>query len=262
MDAITFAIAVLCLAAGAAAGAFLYPRYLAGRIAATIRLPRHWPLVPRAVLTEEEQKVFAWLQSTFEGYLVMAKLPVVRYTKPIDKTKNGGGDDWQALLNNVYCTFAICNANGNVVGCVDVPGKNGLAKANRQLKEGLLGDCHIPYTVVRSTAMPQAGMLRAAFLGETAMAEQPEYEATVLAPNSFHADIDNFSKNRRNAVDQRAALKELNDTYAATTKTARRPAGFNPDGTGAFDPEQLRSSSKQFQDSFLRHDDSQPAKLG
>ena len=70
-----------------------------------------------------------------------------------------------------YATFTVCTLQGKVVGCVDVPGKLALTQASRELKEALLLDCGIAYTVVNAFNLPDASTMRELFLGEAASAD-------------------------------------------------------------------------------------------
>lgn len=262
MNTSTFLYLCLGLAAGAALGVGFYIWWLRREASAKMRLPSKWPLAARALLTNEEQEVFKWLLAAFHDHIVMAKLPVLRFTVPLSKDQNGGGARWQELLGGVYCTFTVCTFNGNVVGCVDVPGKRGLNKVNRQLKESLLSDCRIAYTVVRSVKLPEMSAMRAAFLGEMASEDRVEAQDTA-GDNSFHAELTNFTKEKRLAA-KAAALKVLNNSDAGKGTPAAQPAGFNPDGTGAFGSGKLGNSRKlvnQWEDSFIESDESRPANL-
>ena len=260
MNTSTFLFFGLGLLAGAALGVGFYMWHLKRQANAKMHWPSKWPLTSRMLMTNEEYEVFKWLTSIFIGHLVMVKLPVLRFTVPVSKDKNGGGARWQELLNGVYCTLTVCTANGNVLGCVDVPGKRGLNKSNRQLKETLLSDCRIAYTVVSSAKLPEASAMRAAFLGEMPLEDQVENEATRGGDSVFHADLDSFIKEKQMAA-KAAALVMLNDRDAVKNAPAPQPAGFNPDGTGAFGSGKSNRFPNQWDDSFIQSDESRPAKL-
>ena len=260
MNTSTFLFLCLGLLAGAALGIGFYVWWVKRQNNAKMRLPSKWPLTSRVLMTNEEYEVFKWLQTTFHDHLVMIKLPVLRFTVPVSKDENGGGARWQEMLAGVYCTFTMSTSNGNVVGCVDVPGKRGLNKSNRQLKESLLSDCRIAYTVVRSAKLPEVSAMRAAFLGEMQMADQVEEQATRGGDSSFHADLDSFTKEKRLAA-KAAALKVLNNSDSAKAATTSAPAGFNPDGTGAFGSGKSSRLPIKWDDSFIQSDESRPAKL-
>ena len=216
-------------------GAGSYIWYLKQQANEKMRLPAKWPLTSRILVTNEEHEVFKWLASVFHDHLVMVKLPVLRFTAHINKSENGPGARWQELLGGVYCTLTVCTSNGNVLDCVDVPRKRGLNKSNYQFKESLLSDCSISYTVVRSASLPEAGAMRAAFLGEKYVEDQIEALDTLGGDSSFHADLDSVTKQKRNAA-KAAALKALNKNDTGKSSAGFQPSGLNPDGTGAVDP--------------------------
>lgn len=260
MDASSFLFLCLGLIAGAALGVGFYMWSLKRLVSAKMHLPSKWPLTSRVLMTNEEYEVFKWLTGVFHDYLVMAKLPVLRFTMPVSKDENGGGARWQELLGGVYCTFTVCTSNGNVVGCVDVPGKRGINKNNRQLKESLLSDCRVAYTVVRSAKLPDSSAMRAAFLGEMPIQDQVEHQVTRGGDSNFHADLDSFTQDKRLAA-KAAALKLLNDIDASKATPEPQSAGFSPGGTGAFDPSKADRFPNRWDDSFIQSDESRPAKL-
>ena len=261
MTTLTFLYLCLAVLVGAALGVGFYVWWVRREANAKMRLPSKWPLTSRVLMTNEEYEVFKWLQATFHDHLVMIKVPVLRFTVPVSKDENGGGARWQELLGGVYCTFTVSTSNGNVLGCVDVPGKRGLNKSNRQLKESLLSDCRIAYTVARSAKLPEVSAMRAAFLGEMQIEDRVEAQATRGGDSSFHADLDSFTKEKRLAT-KAAALKALNNNSdVGKTVAAPQSAGFNPDGTGAFGSDRSGRFPNKWEDSFIQSDESRPAKL-
>lgn len=260
MNTSTFLFLCVGLLVGAALGVGVYVWFLKRQANEKMRLPSKWPLTSRVLMTNEEYEVFKWLTGVFHDHLVMIKLPVLRFTVPVSKDENGGGARWQELLGGVYCTLTVCTSNGNVVGCVDVPGKRGMNKNNRQLKESLLSDCRVAYTVVRSAKLPQAGAMRAAFLGEMQLEDQVDQQVTRGGDSSFHADLDSFTTEKRLAA-KAAALKVLNNNDTGKTAPVPVSAGFNPDGTGAFGSGKSDRFPNKWEDSFIQSDESRPAKL-
>ena len=102
--------------------------------------------------------------------------------------------------------------------------------------------------------------MRAAFLGELEAEDQPAHQATRAGDSSFHADLDSFTKVKRLAA-KAAALKELNNNDLLKPSPGQQAAGFNPDGTGAFDANKSGRFKTQWEDSFIQSDESRPAKL-
>lgn len=168
------ATALAGLAVGVAAHAWWAMRVTQSRR----RIPAYWPLSLRAVANSEERRVWRWLSRAFFDHHIMIKMPVTRFTLPRDKD---GGTQWYELLNSAYCTFTICNAEGRVVGCVDVPGHTGISKSTRVLKQSLLDQCGVGYWVVTSSSLPSLKDIRTEFLGEQLGALEPRPAAPELA---------------------------------------------------------------------------------
>ena len=259
MNIWTFFFLCLGLVLGAALGVGFYMLRLKRQAEEKMRLPGKWPLTTRVLMTTEEYEVFKWLFVTFEDHLVMIKLPVLRFTVPLKKNENGGGARWQELLAGVYCTFTVCTPDGHVVGCVDVPGKRGLNKNNRQIKEALLSDCGIAYTVVRNASLPEGRAIRTAFLGEIPLEDQIADEATRAGDSSFYEELTDFKEKQLAAKE--AALTALNSIDSSLSSPAPLAAGFNSDGTGAIGSDKPAKIDNKWENSFIRPDDSRPVKL-
>lgn len=188
---------IVGLLLGSVLGIGFYAWWLHKKSSASLRVPHKWPLVSRVLLSIEELEVLRWVQSIFPEHLVMVKLPVLRFTAPLGGQKSTATPRWQPLLDGVYCTFTVCTIHGVVVGCVDVTGKRGLSKANRDLKESLLSDCHIAYRVVRSDKLPLGSAMRAAFLGELEAQDEIDYQQTRGGDSIFNAELLHFAQQRK-----------------------------------------------------------------
>jgi hypothetical protein len=261
LDLSTILITALALVIGIGVGIAIYIVIQRGKSSAKLRLPESWPLTARGLVTTDELEVLKWLRVTFSDHMVMVKVPVLRFTTPTDRDQPGGSDRWQEMLAGVYCTFTVCSFNGRVVGCVDVPGKRDLGRSNRQLKESLLSDCGIAYTLVRQNSLPKASAMRAAFLGETLVEDQKEAQETRGGDSEFHADLDAFTRQKKQAAKE-AALRELNKNNDVPQRKKEVDVGFNPEGTGGFVLRKPNRFPTQFEDSFTHSSESRPAKLG
>lgn len=154
------------------------------------RIPKHWPLDPRSMTNTEESRVWRWLIRVFFDHYVMIKVPVTRFTFP--RTSENSAH-WYQLLSGVYCTFTICSLDGQVIGCVDVPRRNGLSQSNRQLKLTLLSQCGIAYCVVKPNVLPTLAEIRAEFLGGSAGTPSKKYRddvAVAAARQKLRAAVD------------------------------------------------------------------------
>ena len=248
---------------GTALGVFLHWGWLRRHAAERLRVPARWLLHARGLVTSEEQEVWKWLRLTFQDHVVMVKVPVMRFTIPSTKNRPENKDQhWHELLNGVYCTFTVSTLDGKVVGCVDVPGKRGLSRVQREMKESLLFECGIGYTTVRSSSLPSGSAMRTAFLGEAEIV-QPDVQETRGGDSTFHAALDAFSGEKVRAT-KAAAMKEIKDKQAAELdpRDKNRDIGFNPDGTGSFmTREKPDRFAAQWEDSFTMPPDTRPAKI-
>lgn len=129
------------------------------------RIPRKWPLAVRSLVNSREKLVWRYLQRAFADHYIMVKAPVTRFTIPQVREES---QHWFELLSAVYCTFTVCDAEGQVIGCVDVPGPQGLSLSNQTLKHTLLTQCSLRYWVIDAEQLPSVNSLRVAFLGENA----------------------------------------------------------------------------------------------
>lgn len=247
---ISLAAGLLC---GAALGAGLLLLWQQRGAKQALNLPHKWPLRSRGMLTTEEAQAFEWLRGIFPDHLVMCKLPVLRFTVPIKKEQKSMARRWQELLHGVYCTFTVCTEDGTVIGCVDVHGRRGLSTTSRELKERLLEDCAVTYITVRPGSLPNAGVVRAAFLGET-KEKSAENLATRGGDTNFNVELVTFSDEKR-----QAAIKQLNKKF---TPMAEETEIYNPDGTGAFAALRPGRGKPVFEDSFVAPADSRPGRLG
>ena len=248
---------------GAIAGVLLHALWAMRHDEPRLRMPEKWPLRARGLVTSEEYEVWRWLRKVFDDHQVLVKVPVSRFTLPLAAEKEKVENDrWLDVLNGVYTTFSVCTNDGRVVGCVDVPGKRGLTKGNRELKETLLMDCSIGYTVVRATHLPTANAMRAAFIGELLDALVEEQD-TRGGDSSFHADLDAFTKQKIKTA-RSAALKELNKDADETAKPAKPvKVATKPGGSGSRKPGgKADRFSGPWHDSFTQPpSDSRPARL-
>ncbi|CDS49447.1 hypothetical protein [Polaromonas sp. CG9_12] len=201
-------VPVLSLLAGMLSGAWLWAVWLGRRKVVSkpvLPLPGLWPLRGRLIVSSHEKEVWHSLKSIFHDHAVMVKVPILRFTQlrepPMLKSARNSdahnqrrlnSDEWLEMLGGLYSTFTICTLEGKVVGCVDVLGKPEGSKASRELKEALLLDCGIAYTVTSAFNVPDASTLRELFLGEIPDAPADQL-ATRGGDSDFHADMAAFT---------------------------------------------------------------------
>ena len=219
-----------------------------------LRIPARWPLVSRGLVTASEAEVWTWLRGAFHDHLVMIKTPVLRFTIPMEGERHKSRE-WLEMLNGVYTTFTVCTMDGTVVGCVDVPGTRGLPQSNRAIKEALLSDCNISYTVVRSNSLPKVEAMRAAFLGEIVDDFLTEPQPVFGEDSTFQEEVALFTKDKMRAAKE-AAQREINQ------QAKTRNSGFNGDSASPAGEESSPSSRfpSHWQDSFIEPVETRPAR--
>lgn len=166
-----------------------------------------WPLMARPILNTAERSVWMQLLQIFPEKLIMVKLPLARFTLP---RKGERASDWFEILSGLYCTFAVCNDEGKVLGCVDVAGPAGISEDNSNLKHQLLAQCGIAYCLVQpGAALPAAEVLRSRFLG-IHDGDSSDLARLQQARRQLHRALD---RNRNTRHDQGAW--QQNDSFLA-----------------------------------------------
>ena len=256
----------LGVAMGLLLGALLSAWWLRRKAGVELRSVGKWPLGPRGLVTTHEHEVWTWLRHTFHDHVVLVKIPVQRFTTPLDRgngKRRGKGHSARLLelLSGIYTTFTVATTDGKVVGCVDVPGKRGLSQDDFEVKEALLADCGIAYTVVRGVQLPTSIAMRAAFLGESAVEQVRAFHQTRSGDSSFNAEVDAFTRQKMKTA-KLAALKELNkDEQQRVQAALDRKAGVDAQGAAPNKTDKPDRLAGQWQDSFIHPADTRPARL-
>lgn len=258
MNAWQIGLALLAFTlAGLAGGIWIHSEWFSRQSRKQRQIPRHWPMRSRLVVSSEERKVWQWLQQAFFDHHVLVKIPLTRFTLPRDANQ---GMKWFKLLSGFYCTFTLCAPNGQVIGCVDVLGRNGITRSHRQVKETLLGQCGLAYWVVAPYSLPDAAEIRTEFLGESfarAAALQQDKEAVAAARSTLRSTLDRKRSDRQTESGSLSPDSEA-DTAPSPLDSNRikyiRPK--NPESE--FDPV---STGWQQRDSFIAPLDSRNSRL-
>lgn len=201
------------------------------------RIPKEWPLSLRPLVNSSEKRVWIWLTKVLFDQQILVKLPVTRFTTP---AKQGEAAQWYRLLNGVYCTFTVCDLEGRVIGCVDVPSAKGLSISNQTLKHTLLSQCGLHYWVVDPANLPHLIQVRKAFLGEQSV------------KNSERERLETEFKDVQHHL--KAVVTRQRHSHQGTDSD--RPSG------SASEPPESRLSSGWEQNSFVTPLDSRAAPLG
>ena len=231
----------LLFIAGLGLGAALLMLYQQRQTRKQRRIPRDWPLRVRPLVNNREKQVWAWLAKVMFDQQILVKLPVTRFTAPKAETDAA---HWYHMLNGVYCTFTVCSTEGKIIGCIDVPGPQGLSMSNQTLKHNLLSHCDIHYLVVDPSNLPHLIQIRTAFLGEHAargIGLNSQLESQFRAVReTLHAIVG------RKRSDKNTAMAQLDATM--------------PNTSGYAESQQLASGWEQ--NSFVTPLDSRAGELG
>jgi hypothetical protein len=138
-QALPWIIALAVLVVIAAAMAFWVTR---PRQAAAVPLPSDWTISPRAVFSVDERRAYRQLRDAFPQYIVLAKLPLIRFCQPADPKEI---HYWFELLGAIHVSFAVCSAHGRVLATIDLDGERPPARRTQQIKQSVLAACRIRY---------------------------------------------------------------------------------------------------------------------
>jgi hypothetical protein len=273
-----FDVFVLALTAtavsGLATGAACHHGWLQRAARKKRRMPAQWHLQARPLLLSSEQEVWHWLQRAFFDHHVLVKVPVIRFVSPRNEAE---GQRSFELLKSVYCTFTVCAADGTVIGCLDVPGPQGLRASSRDLKRKLFDECGIAYAVVRDSNLPTLEDVRAAFLGEIdlsgdeaaspAVLGQPplavpeaEDDAMATVPDTMRAADGSVLVAEAQRVDMTAMAAARSSLQAKLERNRKiRFTNFDPlsTGSGIVHDDADHNFVVQWEDSFINPDELQ-----
>lgn len=231
----------LCFIAGLGLGAAVLAFYQRRKVRANRRIPRDWPLAVRPLVNNREKLVWVWLAKVMFDQQILVKLPVTRFTAPKPGTDAA---HWYHLLNGVYCSFTVCSMEGHIIGCIDVPGPQGLSMSNQSLKHNLLSHCGIHYLVVDPGNLPHLIQIRTAFLGEHA-----------ARGNGFNSQLESQFK------DVRENLHAIVDRKRNSIGSAMAQLDAAMPNTSEYGESQQLASGWE-QNSFVTPLDSRSANLG
>jgi uncharacterized protein DUF2726 len=274
VDVFVLALTVTAVS-GMVTGAVCHHGWLARAERKKRRIPAQWHLQGRPLLLETEQDVWHWLQRAFFDHRVLVKVPVIRFVAPRNEAE---GQRSFELLKNVYCTFTVCATDGTVIGCLDVPGPQGLRASSRDLKRKLFAECGIAYAVVRDSNLPTLEDVRAAFLGEIDLSDDEDAPSAMLGeppramPVDAEADAMATVPDTMRAADGSALVTDAQHVDMAAMAAARsslraklernrkiRFTNFDPlsTGTGIVHDDADHNFAVPWEDSFIFSEDAQ-----
>src|SRR5262249_29974343 len=134
-------------------------------------------LTARPVFTTDERRIYRQLREALPHHIVLSKLPLVRFCQPTDPQEVRY---WYELLGSTNVTFAVCSANGRVLGAIDLDVDRGGSRRGLQIKQSVLAACRVRYMRCPADHMPTIPELQllVPHTGSTARGPQPAPTAT------------------------------------------------------------------------------------
>ncbi len=193
-------LVVLSALAGAAAATATWVWWLR-RPPKPVPLPSEWALSARPVFSTDERRVYRLLREALPHHIVLSKLPLVRFSQPVDPSRVRY---WYDLLGAIHVTFAVCSANGRVLAAIDLDTDRGNSRRVLQIKQAVLGACRVRYLRCPVENLPSVAELQLLVPQAGANARGPQ--AATAPTHSLHQARDTLASTVANRRAERTAL--------------------------------------------------------
>ena len=193
-------LVVLSALAGAAAATATWVWWLR-RPPKPVPLPSEWALSARPVFSTDERRVYRLLREALPHHIVLSKLPLVRFSQPVDPSRVRY---WYDLLGAIHVTFAVCSANGRVLAAIDLDTDRGNSRRVLQIKQAVLGACRVRYLRCPVENRPSVAELQLLVPQAGANARGPQ--AATAPTHSLHQARDTLASTVANRRAERTAL--------------------------------------------------------
>nr|WP_297354294.1 DUF2726 domain-containing protein [uncultured Caldimonas sp.] len=165
----------------------------------SVPLPRDWNLMLRPVFTADERRMHRQLREAFPHYVVLAKLPLTRFTQPTEPARVAY---WHELISSLHVTFALCTPNGRVITAIDVEGRHNSSRRALTIKTGVLKTCRVQYLRFYADELPSLAEVQLAVEGH---ASAIATSAPAEAPTRFAHAKQTLATTVKKRREQRAA---------------------------------------------------------
>jgi hypothetical protein len=117
-----------------------------------------WALTTRPLFNPQERLCFRLLRDALPHHVVLAKMPLVRFCRPVDQAQVRY---WHDLLGSIYVSFVVCAPNGRVLAALDIDSAH-RAPSRRvaTIKQEVLQACGIRYVKCRPEQFPSVAELQ------------------------------------------------------------------------------------------------------
>ena len=185
-------------------------------------LPAEWSLASRPVFSTDERRVYRLLREALPHHIVLSKLPLVRFSQPVDPASVRY---WYDLLGSIHVTFAVCSANGRVLAAVDLDTDRGNSRRVLQIKQSVLGACRVRYLRCPVDHLPSVAELQLLVPQSGSTPRAPQ--AVPAPPHSLDHARDSLANTVAHRRAERTALWQdstlFQDSFFAPDT---RPDGF------------------------------------
>lgn len=164
-------------------------------------LPNDWALTARPVFSTDERRVYRLLREALPHHIVLSKLPLVRFSQPVDPSRVRY---WYDLLGAIHVTFAVCSANGRVLAAIDLDTDRGNSRRVLQIKQSVLGACRVRYLRCPVENLPSVAELQLLVPQAGANARGPQ--AAAAPTQNLHQARDTLANTVAHRRAERTAL--------------------------------------------------------
>jgi Protein of unknown function (DUF2726) len=149
----------IAVALGAAAlAALLAAAWFVQRRKKNSEILTEWALTTRPLFNPHERLCFRLLRDALPHHVVLAKMPLVRFCRPVDQTQVGY---WHDLLGSIYVSFVVCAPNGRVLAALDLDSTHrSPSRRIATIKHEVLQACSIRYVKCRPDQFPSVAELQ------------------------------------------------------------------------------------------------------
>jgi Protein of unknown function (DUF2726) len=166
-----------------------------------IPLPNDWALTARPVFSTDERRVYRLLREALPHHIVLSKLPLVRFSQPVDPSRVRY---WYDLLGSIHVAFAVCSANGRVLAAIDLDTDRGNSRRVLQIKQSVLGACRVRYLRCPVENLPSVAELQLLVPQAGANARGPQ--AAAAPTQNLHQARDTLANTVAHRRAERTAL--------------------------------------------------------
>ena len=180
-------------------------------------LPTDWDITARAVFNTDERRIYRQLRDALPDHIVLAKLPLLRFSQAEDPQRM---KYWYRVLGQLNVTFAICGVNGRLLAALDLDNGRTPSRRTVKIKQSVLAACRVRYLRLPVDHLPSIAELQ------------------LLVPRIGDAALSPKSRVPQGAGSGRVP--------ARTVPTSRNSVASEPSAASAFGPSSFSPSTFRY----------------